>query len=98
MRHAIEKLRDPFSTIWEVNDLSSRIELIDSGRAMGFMDSMVMDADPRREHFRAVDGFLFSEIPLTFGLIYRESKPLSGGASRFIDLCKDFDFSRAGAR
>lgn len=97
VRPSIEKLRDTFGTIWEVNDLSLRIDLIRSGRAMGFMDSMVMDSDPRCESFQNVDGFAFSEIPLTFGLIYREAKPLSGGAARFIDLCADFDFSRVNA-
>ena len=97
MRPAIDKLRDVFGTIWEVNDLSLRIDLIHSGRAMGFMDSRVMAAEPRCASFRQVDGFSFSEIPLTFGLIHRQGKPLSGGVSRFIELCREFDFSPEGA-
>ncbi len=97
VRPAIDKLRDVFGTIWEVNDLSLRIDLIHSGRAMGFMDSRVMAAEPRCASFRQVDGFSFSEIPLTFGLIHRQGKPLSGGASRFIELCREFDFSPEGA-
>ena len=93
----IDKLRDVFGTIWEVNDLSLRIDLIHSGRAMGFMDSQVMAAEPRCTSFRQVDGFSFSEIPLTYGLIHREGKLLSGGANRFIELCGAYDFSPANA-
>lgn len=64
---------------------------------MGFMDSQVMAAELRCTSFRQVDGFSFSEIPLTYGLIHREGKLLSGGANRFIELCGAYDFSPANA-
>ena len=61
VRQAIEKLLDTFRTIWEVNDLALRIDLIRSGRAEGFRDSVVMASDPRCETFWNVEGFDFSQ-------------------------------------
>ncbi len=92
VRPAIDKLRDSFGTIWEVNDLGLRIDLIRAGRAMGYIDSRVIEHDVRCASFKLIEGFGFSRVPLTFGLIHGENKQLSAGAKRFIELCQAFAF------
>jgi DNA-binding transcriptional LysR family regulator len=93
IRPAIQKLRDSFGTIWEINDLDLRIKLIASGHAMGYIDSMILRHDQRCADFVPVAGFPFASMQLTFGLIQRERKQLSAGAQRFIEVCQSFDFS-----
>lgn len=89
-RPAIDKLRDSFGTIWEVNDLALRLDLVKRGLAMTYMDQRVLKEDPS---FKIIDQFTFSTIPLTFGIFYRRDKQLSTGGRHFIRLCETFPFS-----
>ena len=93
MRPAIDKLRDSFGTIWEVNDMSLRIALVAEGLAMSYLDDRLLKHEPRCASLTALDSLAFANIPLTFGLYYLKKKPLGAGSQQFIELCEAFDYS-----
>jgi len=93
MRPAIEKLRNSFGTIWQVNDMSLRISLVAQGLGMSYLDARLVRAEPACSEFAVLDSLSFARIPLTFGVYHRKGKQLSMGAHRFIDRCKTFDFA-----
>ena len=93
MRPAIDKLRDSFGSIWEVNDLSLRINLVAQGLGMSYLDSRLATIDPAFDDFVVLDSLPFATIPLTFGIYHRKRKQLSKGAMHFIDVCKQFPFT-----
>ncbi len=93
MRPAIDKLRDTFGTIWEVNDLSLRINLVVEGRGMTYLDDRILARRDDCKNLVHLDNQVFSTIPLTFGLYHRRNKQLSSGARRFIEVCTEFEFA-----
>ncbi len=90
MRPAMDRLRDAFGTISEVNDIQLRLSLVSDGLGMSYLDRKVLESDLRSEEMVALTDHLdFARIPLTFGLYYRRGKPLSSGAEQFIEVCRD---------
>ena len=87
LRPTIDKLRDNFGTIWEVNDLSLRLDLLNNGLGMTYLDERLMARHPELSH---LGPFPFSTIPLTYGVYYRRDKLLSAGAHQFIAVCEEF--------
>jgi DNA-binding transcriptional LysR family regulator len=92
LRPALDKLRNTFGTIWEVNDLTLRIKLISQGLGMSYLDGKLLDDHPDCSDFVTLKALPFSEIPLTFGLFHRRGKQLSTGARQFIEICNDYNF------
>ena len=92
LRPALDKLRNTFGTIWEVNDLTLRIKLISQGMGMSYLDGKLLDDHPDCSDFVTLSALPFSEIPLTFGLFNRRGKQLSTGARQFIEICNDYNF------
>jgi DNA-binding transcriptional LysR family regulator len=89
LRPTIDKLRDSFGTIWEVNDLSLRLALVNQGLGMTYLDDRLL-AD--QSQLQRLDHFTFSTIPLTYGLYYRRDKRLSTGGHQFIKICENYNF------
>ncbi len=92
MRPAIEKLRDNFGTIWEINDLNLRINLVSRGLGMTYLDSRIASSFEACENFTALDLVSFAKIPLTFGIFHRKKKPLSTGAQQLIETARSIRF------
>lgn len=92
VRPAIEKLRNEFGTIWEISNLSLRLNMVSRNIGMCFVDDRVLHANPLCAGFVPLSDLSFSNIDLTFGLYYRKRRSLSTGAQQFIDICKSFDF------
>jgi len=88
-RPAIDKLRDSFGTIWEINDLALRLNLVKQGLAMTYLDQKILDNE---SSLKILDQYAFATIPLTFGIFYRRAKQISAGAHQFIELCSKFPF------
>lgn len=93
MRPAIDKLRDNFGTIWEVTDLDLRVKMVLAGHGMTYLDRRVMQSIPGTDGLAIMTDQPYTRIPLTFGLYHRRNKQLSSGARRFIDVCREFEFS-----
>ena len=92
MRPAMQKLRDSFGTIWEINDIDLRVSLVEQGLGMSYLDQRLVESDARCRCFVPLDSLDFARMPLQFGIFYRKGKPLSMGARRFIAVCEDFTF------
>ncbi len=92
MRPAIDKLRNSFGTIWEINDMELRVKLVEQGLGMSYLDARLIERLHNKDNLTRLDSLTFAQLPLTFGLFYRKKKQLSSGAKRFIALCEDFQF------
>lgn len=94
VRPAIEKLRNEFGTIWEISNLSLRLNMVSKNIGMCYVDDRVLKANAVCANFVQLQGLSFSDIDLTFGLYYRKRRTLSTGAKQFIDICQSFEFER----
>ncbi|MFT4719302.1 MAG: DNA-binding transcriptional LysR family regulator [Candidatus Azotimanducaceae bacterium] len=92
MRPAIDKLRNHFGNIWEVNDMSLRIKLVARGLGMAYLDESLVARHGNGGELQAVEFARVSRIPLQFGLFYSRGQVLSRGAVNFIEICKQFSF------
>jgi DNA-binding transcriptional LysR family regulator len=92
LRPAIEKLRDSFGTIWEINDLALRTRLVMEGMGMAYVDRRYLRARDDLSDLVVLDLLPYCRFPLKFGLFYRKNKQLSMAAQRMIEICKGFPF------
>jgi len=97
VRPAIEKLRNEFGTIWEISNLTLRLNMVSRNIGMCYVDERVLRTNPICVNFVKLPGFSFSEVELTFGLYYRKRRSLSAGARQFIDICRSFSFDNIEA-
>jgi DNA-binding transcriptional LysR family regulator len=98
VRPAIEKLRNEFGTIWEISNLSLRLNMAAKNIGMCYVDQRVLHASAVCADFVPLQGLAFSHIDLTFGLYFRKRRLLSTGARQFIDICNSFSFDTPLAR
>ncbi len=98
VRPAIEKLRNEFGTIWEISNLSLRLNMAARHLGMCYVDERVLKASAVCADFVPLEGLPFSEVNLTFGLYFRKRRSLSTGARQFIDICRSFSFSEEPRR
>lgn len=96
VRPAIEKLRNEFGTIWEISNLSLRLNMVSRNIGMCYVDDRVLQANAVCADFVPLIGLPFSDVELTFGLYYRKRRTLSTGARQFIDICQSFSFGESG--
>ena len=88
MRPAIQRLRDQFSSVWEVSSLRLRIHMVEQGMGVAFVDRKLLREHPQCREFRIMDDVSFGRIHKQVGLYYRVGGNPSVGAGRFIDLCQ----------
>lgn len=90
MRPSIQRLRDQFSTVWEVSSLSLRIHMVEEGMGVTFIDRKLLQEHPSCANFRIMDDVSFGRIDKEVGLYHRAGKNLSDSARNFIALCQSF--------
>jgi LysR family transcriptional regulator, benzoate and cis,cis-muconate-responsive activator of ben and cat genes len=90
MRPSIQRIRDQFSTVWEVSSLSLRIHMVDEGMGVAFIDRKLLEEHPTCSRFRIMDDVSFGRIEKEVGLYYRKQRNLSDSAQDFINLCKSY--------
>lgn len=88
MRPSIARLRDRFSTVWEVSSLSLRIHMVKEGMGATFIDRKLLDEHPDCADFQIMSDLSFGSIDKQVGVYYRAGKNLSDSAENFINLCK----------
>jgi len=90
MRPSIQRLRDQFSTVWEVSSLLLRIHMVERGMGVTFLDRRVLEEHPSCSGFRVMDDVSFGTIDKQVGLYYRAGKVLSDSALTFIELARRY--------
>jgi len=90
MRPSIMRLRDQFSTVWEVNSLSLRIHMVEQGMGVTFIDRKLLQEHPACADFHIMDDVSFGSIAKQVGLYYRAGRHLSTSALNFVALCERF--------
>jgi DNA-binding transcriptional LysR family regulator len=90
MRPSIQRLRDRFSTVWEVSSLSLRIHMVEQGMGVTFIDRKLLQEHPSCVDFHIMDDLSFGRIDKEVGLYYRAGKSLSESARSFMALCEKF--------
>jgi len=88
MRPSIQRLRDQFSTVWEVSSLSLRIHMVKEGMGVTFIDRKLLDEHPDCIDFRVMNDVSFGTIDKEVGVYYRAGRTLSDSAVNFIALCR----------
>lgn len=88
MRPSILRLRDQFSTVWEVSSLSLRIFMVEQGMGVTFLDRKLLEEHPSCASFRIMNDVSFGRIDKQAGLYYRAGRTLSDSAQDFIALCR----------
>jgi DNA-binding transcriptional LysR family regulator len=90
MRPSILRIRDQFSTVWEVNSLSLRIHMVAEGMGVTFIDRKLLEEHPACADFHIMDDVSFGSIAKEVGLYYRAGRHLSASARNFMGLCERF--------
>jgi DNA-binding transcriptional LysR family regulator len=90
MRPSIQRLRDQFSTVWEVSSLMLRVHMVSEGMGVAFIDGKLLNEHPPCREFRIMDDVSFGSIDKQVGLYYRSDTVLSDSARRFAALCQRF--------
>jgi DNA-binding transcriptional LysR family regulator len=88
MRPSIQRLRDQFSTVWEVSSLPLRIHMVEEGMGVTFIDRKLLEEHPSCANFRIMNDVSFGRIDKQVGLYYRAGKSLSDSARNFVALCQ----------
>ncbi len=88
MRPSIARLRDQFSSVWEVSSLSLRIYMVDQGMGVTFIDRKLLEEHPSCADFRIMNDVSFGRIDKQVGIYHRARSSLSDSATNFIALCR----------
>jgi LysR family transcriptional regulator, benzoate and cis,cis-muconate-responsive activator of ben and cat genes len=90
MRPSIQRIRDQFSTVWEVSSMALRIYMVEQGMGVTFLDEKSLEEHPRCQGFTIMDDVSFGRIERQVGLYYRAGKNLSDAGQNFISLCRRY--------
>lgn len=89
MRPSIQRIRDQFSTVWEISSLMLRIHMVAQGMGVTFIDRRLLAEHPDCADFHIIDDVSFSTIDKEVGIYYRAGKQLSDAARGFVGLCRE---------
>jgi len=84
--NSLERLRDAFSSVWEVSHLDLRLALAEAGMGVTFVSDRLLAELTGFERILAVN---FATIHRKVGLYYKKHRPLSEGAKRFVAICEE---------
>jgi len=90
MRPSLVRLRDRFSSVWEVSSLSLRIHLVEQGMGVTFIDRKLLQEHPQCQGFTIMDDVSFGRIDRQVGLYFRAGKNLSDSGQNFISICQRY--------
>lgn len=90
MRPSVQRVRDRFSSVWEISSLTLRIHLVDQGMGVAYIDKKLLQEHPRCREFRVIKAATISRFDRQVGIYYKSGKTLSHSAEQFISLCREF--------
>ncbi len=89
MRPSFARLRDQFSTVWEVSSLRLRIHMVNEGMGVTFLDRKLLTEHSVCQTFEILSDVSFGRIDKQVGLYYRAGRDLSDSANNFLGLCAE---------
>ena len=89
LRPSMEKMRYGFASVWEINSLGLRLQLIAEGFGVSYISETLLQREALCENFIRLDQLSFGRIPRKVGLYYKKGAALSRPAVEFIGICKD---------
>ena len=90
LRPSMERIRDSFSSVWEVSSLSLRLRIIAQGLGASYVSEQTLENEPMCKDFILLDQLPFGSIDRVVGIYYKKGRDLSRAAIEFIGLCKDY--------
>lgn len=89
LRPSMERIRDRFSTVWQINSAELRLALVNAGKGATYLGHKFLKETPECRDLVVLKKSNLGSIKRNLGLYYKKGIPLSKGASRFIEICKD---------
>lgn len=90
LRPSIHRIRDSFSTVWEISSITLRLQLVAAGKGVTFVGEKLLANEEVCKDFVHLSMLPFGNIYRQVGLYHRKNTVLSEGAKRFIQICNDF--------
>jgi DNA-binding transcriptional LysR family regulator len=89
LRPSQQRMRDRFHAVWEISSLSLRINLVEQGLGVSFIDSKLLEEHPLCSAFALIAGLPFSTIERQVGLYYKSGRHLNPAHETLITLCRE---------
>ena len=83
------RLRDLFATVWEVGHTDLRLALVAEGRGVSYVSDLLLADPPGGVELVPLEGFEAASVERRVGLYWKTQRPLSEGARRFVQLCRE---------
>ena len=88
MRPAIQRIRDRFSSVWEVSSLNLRISMVQQGLGAAYIDNKLLESLEECREFAVLKALPFASIERQAGIYYRREKSMNDASEHFIELCR----------
>lgn len=88
LRPSEERIRNHFSTIWQINSEELRLELVNAGKGATFLGHKFLKEVPACQNLVILQKSHFGTIKRQLGLYHKRGTGLSDGAQRFIEICQ----------
>ncbi|MEM8496856.1 MAG: LysR family transcriptional regulator [Pseudomonadota bacterium] len=86
------RIRDFFASAWQVNSLALRLQLLQRGQGVGFVNRpMLLDqrfGSANELRLAEIETSSFPSFERRLGIYYKKNKALSSTASQFLELCR----------
>lgn len=83
------RLRDAFASIWEVGQTELRLALVAEGRGVSYVSDLLLADHPTARDLVPLDVPEIGAVERRVGLYWKTQRPLSEGARRFVQLCRE---------
>ena len=84
-----DRLRDAFASVWEVGHTELRLALVAEGRGVSYVSDLLLADHPAAAELVPIPGLSFGTVERRVGLYWKTQRPLSEGARRFVQLCRE---------
>jgi DNA-binding transcriptional LysR family regulator len=91
-RPASSKLRDRFSTVWEISSLNLRLSLLGRGLGTGYISETALTQLPQCRDLISLEELSGGSIYRQVGIYYKKGRDLSHTARDIVELCRGYRF------
>ncbi len=85
-----QRIRDSFSTVWQITSLRLRLALLEQGKGVAYVNTRLLADDPLCRELQPIPGLAISNFSREVGIYYQRGRLLTTSAQAFIDLCRTY--------